>query len=185
MRYQIVCFAGLGIGLLVFGQDVSAAPAATPPATRTVAPTPMPVPERTATPVPITGIRPISTEKGHKMAQANKLIWWGAGFGIFGGVVAVAGAALIAHGYGPGGDDLYYMTGYGVLGIGLAIVLATSPVWIVGLVKKGKAAEVDASKKILPKSSPVVDLLHRRDYRRFMQRSGPPAVPVLSYGFRF
>jgi len=143
----------------------------------------MPVPERAAPPA---GALPVSTERGHRMDQAKKLIWWGVGVAIVGGVLTGIGAGvLISCSNMSGSDDECGIAGYSLLAVGVLTVLASAPVWIVGLVKKSKAEQVGSRWDTEPKSRTVVDLAHRREQRRLIRFSGPPAVPVLTYGFRF
>ena len=122
------------------------------------------------------------------MDQAKKFLWWGAGFSIGGAAIMGIGGGVLGWCFRPdheGSDDDCGILGYSLLGVGFITLLASTPVWIVGLVKKSKAERTDGSRRILPKSRTVVDRAQRRYERRLVQRSGPPAVPVLTYGFRF
>lgn len=192
MRKPALRILGILGGLLfavptAYAAPDSPAPPATPPVTTAPparAATPTPVPERTAAPVVPTPIRPVSTEKNYKLAQANRLIGWGIGTGVFGGIVTAVGVGLIAYGHTAGGDE-HYKTGYGVMGLGLVILAATSPLWIVGMIKRSKAQQTEATRNIVPRDRRLVDTVNKRDQRRMIRASGPPAVPVAAYGFRF
>ena len=94
------------------------------------------------------------------------------------------GVGLIAYGHTAGGDE-HYKSGYGVMGLGLLVVVATSPLWIVGRLKKSKAQQTEANRNIVPRDRRIVDTVYKRDQRRMIRASGPPAVPVVAYGFRF
>ncbi len=186
MRNQVLWTVVVCVGVLFFVSSASAAPgdSAPPP---TTAPTPTPVPETSppaaAQPQPI---MPVSTEKRDKMAQAKKFIWWGAAFSITGAVFVAAGVPLLLVEV-SGSDDEISIAGFSLIGIGMIMILASTPVWIVGLVKKSKISKVDGDgqHRIVPRDRHLVDVVQRRYFRRLLTQSGPPAVPVLAYGFRF
>lgn len=196
MRNQTRWLVGLLGGLLLVATLARAAPGETaPPATSPAtkkspsAPPradPVPVPEGSAGARPARSgvVVPVSIEHDEELAYANKLLWWGGGFSAGGLLLVAVGSPLVYMCFQPGNDE-FCGGGWGIFLLGVVAVLAATPVWVVGLIKRRKAKRKLSERAYLPRPRVVVDGVHRRDQRRVLRVSGPRTVPVLSYRFRF